>query len=57
MITPMIAKPKDTRIPMKENKLKKLKMAKNFIIRVNPSTSLLEMKVDMLNDNISSQED
>lgn len=34
-----------------------LEMTPNFIIRVNPSTSMLEMKVELLNNKFSSEED
>ena len=52
-----MAKPKDTHIPMNETKIQKLKMTPNFIIRFNPSTTLLEMNVEVLNDKFSTQED
>ena len=52
---PGMAKPKETQITMKETNIQKLKMVPNFIIRVNPSTSF--MKVELLNDKFSSQEE
>lgn len=54
---PGMVNSKDAQIPMKETKPQKLKMTPNFIIRVNSSTSLLEMKVELLNNTFSSQKD
>ena len=54
---PGMAKPNDSQGLMKETKPQKLKMTPSFINRVNPSTSLLEMKVELRNKKFSSQED
>ena len=49
--------PKENQSPMKEAKIHKLKILPNFIIWINSSTSLLEMKVELLKNMFSPQED
>ena len=51
---PRMANPKENK---KGTKLLKLKVAPNFIIWINPSTSLLETKVELLNNKFSPQQD
>jgi len=52
-----MGKLKVTHIPMKETNLQKIKIAPNFIIWNNPGRSLVVMKVDLLHNKFSKQED
>ena len=55
--TPEMSKNKDNKILGKDTKLYNLKMAPNFIIWINPRTSMLEMKVELQKYKFCPRED